>query len=102
VAKRGGIPMYRLMDTKAHLRDDGAALCGGRTVAQAVAKGERTLTEAEADAMNLVPDHLRGLDRFEARKQVIAEITAEGLAVMTPADDARLGSAAAAEDEDAG
>ena len=36
--------------------------------------------------MNLVPDELRGLDRFEARKSVVEQITAEGLAVMVPAD----------------
>jgi len=46
-----------------------------------VAKGTQTLTEAEVDAVNLVPDNLRGLDRFEARKQVIQQITDEGLAV---------------------
>mgnify|MGYP001179202820 CR=1 FL=1 len=52
----------------------------------AVAKGDKTLSEAETDAINLVPDHLRGLDRFEARDKIIADITAEGLAVMvTPA-----------------
>ena len=28
--------------------------------------------------MNLVPDDLRGLDRYEARKRVIEQITAEG------------------------
>ena len=28
------------------------------------------------DTLNLVPDHLRGLDRFEAREKVVAEITA--------------------------
>jgi len=91
VAKRGNIPCYRLMDTKAHLRDDGAPYAEAAAIAQAVANGERELTEAEADALNLVPDHLRGLDRFEARDKVIAEITAEGLAVMTTSDDPRLG-----------
>ncbi|NBQ27543.1 MAG: valine--tRNA ligase, partial [Rhodobacteraceae bacterium] len=35
-------------------------------------------------AMNLVPDEYRGLDRFEARKKVVADITAEGNAVMIP------------------
>src|SRR5690606_20404025 len=44
-------------------------------------------SEAEIDALNLVPDDLRGLDRFEARAKVVAQITAEGLAVMTTADD---------------
>ena len=31
----------------------------------------------EIDALNLVPDHLRGLDRFEARRKVIEEITGD-------------------------
>jgi valyl-tRNA synthetase len=91
VAKRGGIPMYRLMDVRGAMRADGAAYEEAATIAGAVARGERVLTEAEADALNLVPDHLRGLDRFEAREKVVAEITAEGLAVMTRADDPRLG-----------
>ncbi|MBU9699915.1 valine--tRNA ligase [Rhodobacteraceae bacterium HSP-20] len=98
VAKRGGIPCYRLMDTRARLRDDGVAYAEAAAVAQAVARGERVLSEAEADALNLVPDHLRGLDRMEARKRVVEEITGEGLAVMTRADDARLGKAAVKKD----
>jgi valyl-tRNA synthetase len=99
VAKRGGIPCYRLMDTRAHMRDDGAPYAEAAAIAQEVAQGKRVLTEAEVDALNLVPDHLRGLDRFEARKRVVEEITAEGLAVMTRADDPRLGRKLA-EDED--
>ena len=95
VASRGGIPMYRLMDTTATMRDDGAPYAEAAGIAMEVAKGERTLTEAEADAVNLVPDDLRGLDRFEARKRVVEQITAEGLAVMTEATDPRLGKAAA-------
>ncbi len=91
VAKRGGIPMYRLMDTRAQMRDDGAPYAEAAEIAGAVARGERVLSEAEADALNLVPDHLRGLDRYEARARVVEEITAEGLAVMTRADDPRLG-----------
>jgi valyl-tRNA synthetase len=94
VAKRNGIPCYRLMDTRARLRDDGLDYAQAAAIAQAVARGEATLSEAEADALNLVPDHLRGLDRYEARKRVVEEITAEGLAVMTRADDPRLGKAA--------
>ncbi|NNL19607.1 MAG: valine--tRNA ligase, partial [Boseongicola sp.] len=81
VAKRGGIPMYRLMDTKGAMRDDGAPYAEMAAVAMAVAKGERTLSEAEADTINLIPDDLRGLDRFEAREKVIQQITEEGLAV---------------------
>jgi valyl-tRNA synthetase len=94
VAKRGGIPCYRLMDTRAKMRADGAPYAEAARVAAAVARGERVLSEAEADALNLIPDHLRGLDRMEARKAVVAEITAEGLAVMTRASDPRLGKAA--------
>ncbi|MEL6798990.1 MAG: valine--tRNA ligase [Pseudomonadota bacterium] len=94
VAKRGGIPMYRLMDTKGAMRDDGAPYADAAEIAMAVARGERTLGEAECDAVNLVPDDLRGLDRFEARKHVVDQITGEGLAVMTTADDPRLGKSA--------
>ncbi|THH37353.1 valine--tRNA ligase [Aliishimia ponticola] len=83
VAKRGGIPMYRLMDTKGAMRADGAPYAEEAAIAMAVAEGKRSLSEAEADAINLVPDELRGLDRFEARKAVVEQITAEGLAVMT-------------------
>ena len=81
VAKRGGIPMYRLMDMKGAMRADGAPYANEAAKAQAHAKGAE-FTENEVDAINLVPDHLRGLDRFEARKLVVQEITDEGLAVM--------------------
>ena len=101
VAKRGGIPCYRLMDTKGAMRDDGAPYAEAAAIAMAVAQGTRSLTEAEVDAINLVPDHLRGLDRFEARKRVVEEITAEGLAVMTRADDPRLGVKLGADDDPA-
>ncbi|WP_170599190.1 valine--tRNA ligase [Ruegeria arenilitoris] len=93
VAKRGKIPMYRLMDTRGHMRADGAPYADEAAKAQEYARG-REFTENEIDAINLVPDHLRGLDRFEARAKVVEEITAEGLAVMTRADDPRLGSSA--------
>lgn len=83
VAKRGGIPMYNLMDTKANMRADGKPYVEEATEAQAIANGEATFTEASIAAMNLVPEEYRGLDRFEARKRVIADITAEGLAVIT-------------------
>ena len=93
VAKRGKIPMYRLMDTRGHMRADGAPYADEAAKAQEYARG-REFTENEIDAINLVPDHLRGLDRFEARAKVVEEITSEGLAVMTRADDPRLGSTA--------
>ncbi|MVO16894.1 valine--tRNA ligase [Parasedimentitalea huanghaiensis] len=82
VAKRGGIPMYNLMDTKANMRADGAPYVDEAATAQAIANGEQEFTEASIAAMNLVPEEYRGLDRFEARKRVVADITAEGLAVM--------------------
>ncbi|MCT4555650.1 MAG: valine--tRNA ligase [Pelagimonas sp.] len=91
VAKRGGIPMYRLMDTRGAMRADGAPYAEAAAIAMEVAQGARSLSEAETDAINLVPDHLRGLDRFEAREAVVREITEEGLAVMTLSDDPRLG-----------
>ncbi len=87
VARRAGIPMYRLLDARGAMRDDGAPYAEAATVAMAVARGERRLTEAEADAINLVPDDLRGLDRFDARERVIRQITDEGLAVMVTDDD---------------
>ncbi|MDF0594550.1 valine--tRNA ligase [Psychromarinibacter halotolerans] len=93
VAQRGNIPMYRLMDTKGHMRDDGDDYATCATRAQEIANGD-AFTGAEVDALNLVPDELRGLDRFEARKQVVQQITDEGLAVMTVATDPRLGKAA--------
>ena len=90
VAKRGGIPCYRLMDTKAAMRADGAPYAEEAAKAQAIVDGKE-FTENEVDAINLVPDEYRGLDRYEARKLVVDAITAEGLAVMCRADDPRLG-----------
>ena len=84
VAKRAGLPMYRLMDTRGAMRADGASYedCAAR--AMEISRGA-PFTEAEIDTLNLIPEELRGLDRFEARKAVVAQITAEGLAVMTKA-----------------
>jgi valyl-tRNA synthetase len=82
VAKRGGIPMYALMDTKGAMRADGRPYVEEAATAQAIANGSETFDEAKIAAMNLVPEEYRGLDRFEARTKVVADITAEGLAVM--------------------
>ncbi|GAB4282252.1 MAG: valine--tRNA ligase [Roseovarius sp.] len=89
VARRAGIPMYRLMDTRGHMRSDGApyAECAAR--AQQIARGAPWTAE-EIDALNLVPDDLRGLDRFEARRRVVEQITREGLAVMVENDQGEL------------
>ncbi|WP_417239609.1 valine--tRNA ligase [Celeribacter halophilus] len=82
VAKRAGLPMYRLMDTKGAMRSDGLSYEDSALLAAEILAG-KPFTEQEVDTINLVPHHLRGLDRFEARKAVIDEINAEGLAVMT-------------------
>ncbi|EEE42975.2 valine--tRNA ligase [Roseibium alexandrii] len=85
VALRGKIPMYRLMDTQGSMRADGAPYTEEAQKAQAIIDGAQ-LTINEIDEINIVPDELRGLDRFAARKRVIDQITAEGLAVMVPAN----------------
>jgi valyl-tRNA synthetase len=82
VAKRGGIPMYALMDTRGAMRADGRPYVEEATTAQAIANGDQKFDEAMIVAMNMVPEEYRGLDRFEARTRVVADITAEGLAVI--------------------
>ncbi|OYU40477.1 MAG: valine--tRNA ligase [Pseudorhodobacter sp. PARRP1] len=82
VAKRNNLPMYRLMDTRAQMRADGAPYADAVQRAREIASGSPT-DENEVDALNLVPEKYRGLDRFEARKQVIADINALGLCVST-------------------
>jgi valyl-tRNA synthetase len=78
VARRNGIPMYRLMDEAGHMRGDGISY------AEAAARAREIATSGapdanEVDALNLVPEAYRGLDRFEARTRVVADIAAEGL-----------------------
>jgi valyl-tRNA synthetase/very-short-patch-repair endonuclease len=81
VAQRNGIPMYRLMDEVAAMRADGAPYAEESARARAIARGELSATAAEIDTMNLVPEEYRGLDRYEARKRVVADIDAEGLMI---------------------
>jgi valyl-tRNA synthetase len=78
VAQRNGIPLYRLMDEVAAMRTDGLPYAEVAEYAKAIAAGEPA-SAADIDALNLVPDIYRGLDRYEARKKVIADIDAEGL-----------------------
>ena len=87
VAKRSNIPMYSLMDKKGVMRVDGSPYKDEVAKAQAILNEEISWDEDLIASMNLVPDEYRGLDRFEARKKVVAEITAEGLAVMVDATD---------------
>ena len=82
VAKRGNLPMYRLMDTRGFMRADGLPYEDAVARAREIAVGSPT-DENEVDALNLVPEKYRGLDRFEARKLVVADINAAGLAVTT-------------------
>ena len=87
VAKRSNIPMYSLMDKKGVMRVDGLPYQDEVAKAQAILNEEISWDEDLIASINLVPDEYRGLDRFEARKKVVAEITAEGLAVMVDATD---------------
>lgn len=82
VAKRANLPCYRLMDTRGAMRSDGAPYAEAVARAREIAAGAAT-DEAEVDSLNLVPEKYRGMDRFEARKAVIADINAIGLSVST-------------------
>ncbi|MFC3179599.1 valine--tRNA ligase [Cypionkella sinensis] len=82
VAKRNNLPMYRLMDTRAQMRADGAPYADAVKRAREIAAGSPT-DENEVDALNLVPEKYRGMDRFDARKAVVADINALGLCVST-------------------
>ena len=81
VAKRNQIPMYNLMDTKGAMRADGRPYAEEAADALAISRGEMAWDEAKIAGMNLVPDEYRGMDRFAARKKVIADIDAEGLMI---------------------
>ena len=78
VAQRNGIPMYRLMDEVAAMRTDGDPYAAAAARAAALTAGAGA---AEVDALNLVPDAYRGLDRYEARARVVADIAADGLMI---------------------
>ena len=80
VAQRNGIPMYRLMDEVAAMRTDGAPYAQAAARAREIATGAPA-TAVEIDALNLVPDAYRGLDRFAARARVVADIDADGLMI---------------------
>lgn len=84
VAQRNGIPLYALMDGRGAMRADGLSYEDSAAIASRAARGEDV---GDVSAVNLVPEHLRGLDRYDARKRVVDEITAEGLAVTRPDDE---------------
>ncbi len=81
VARRNNIPLYRLMDGRAALRDDGEPYAVYAQRALEIARSGELPSEAEVDGINLVPDEYRGLDRYEARRRIVDAINAEGLAV---------------------
>ena len=78
VALRNDIPLYALMDTKGAMRSDGLSYAESAAIATRAARGEDV---GDVSNVNLVPEDLRGLDRLEARRLVINQINAEGLAV---------------------
>ena len=78
VAQRNNIPMYRLMDEEARMRVDGLDYATAAARAREIAAGAQASVK-EIDTLNLVPEAYRGLDRYEARKRVLADIDAEGL-----------------------
>ena len=82
VAKRVDIPMYRLMDMKGAMRDDGAPYAEEAAKAKKLVEAGGTPDANYVDGINLVPDEYRGLDRFEARKRVVADIDSEGLMIQ--------------------
>jgi len=81
VAERNRIPMYRLMDTKGAMRADGETYAVEAARAAEIVKSGAAPDMNAVDAINLVPDQYRGLDRFEARARVVADIDAEGLMI---------------------
>ncbi|MEM6382340.1 MAG: valine--tRNA ligase [Pseudomonadota bacterium] len=82
VAKRGDIPLFRLMDEKGAMRADGEPYAVEAGKAKAMREQGGTPDENHVDLINLVPDVYRGMDRFDCRKQVVADIDAEGLMIM--------------------
>ncbi|MGQ2909337.1 MAG: valine--tRNA ligase [Aliihoeflea sp.] len=83
VAKRNDIPLYRLMDLTASMRADGENYATCAAQAAEIVRSGRLPDETTVDEINLVPDEYRGLDRYEARERIVAQINADGLAVMT-------------------
>ncbi len=90
VARRNGIPLYSLMDEHARMRSDGLSYEESARIATDIAEGRLGPDEVNIDQVNLVPEELRGLDRYEARRKVIDQITEEGLAVMVEDEEGNL------------
>ena len=82
VAKRGNIPLFRLMDERGGMRADGEPYAVEAAKAKTLREEGGVPDEEHVDTINLVPDEYRGLDRFDARKQVVTDIDAEGLMIL--------------------
>ncbi|MEM1283883.1 MAG: valine--tRNA ligase [Pseudomonadota bacterium] len=82
VAKRGNIPLFRLMDERGGMRADGETYAVEAAKAKTLREEGGVPDEEHVDTINLVPDEYRGLDRFDARKQVVTDIDAEGLMIL--------------------
>ncbi|HIP23604.1 MAG TPA: valine--tRNA ligase, partial [Rhodobacteraceae bacterium] len=67
--------------------DDGTDYVAAATRAKAISEGA-SFESTEIDALNLVPDAYRGMDRYVCRKAVIADIDAEGL--MLEVEDKKI------------
>ncbi|MAI92083.1 valine--tRNA ligase [Ponticaulis sp.] len=87
VARRNKIPLFNLMDDVACMRADGLSYEESAKIAAELAGHPGKSADTDVTEVNLVPEELRGLDRYECRKKVIDAITAEGLAVMVTDDE---------------
>ncbi|NJM33421.1 MAG: valine--tRNA ligase [Rhodomicrobium sp.] len=82
VAKRHNIPMYVLMDTTARMREDGLHYSASFNLANRIALGEEQFADVHFELINLVPEKYRGMDRFEARKAIVADLEERGLMIQ--------------------
>ena len=87
VANRNNIPLYQLMDSSAKMRSTGLSYEESANIAGDIANGSIKAETADINEINLVPTHLQGLDRYDAREAIINEINSEGLAVTTLDDE---------------
>ena len=87
VARRNAIPLYRLLDEKAAMREGGEPYAACSKRAMDIAKSGELPSDADVDDINLVPDEYRGLDRYTARKRIVEAINADGLAVTIKDDE---------------
>jgi valyl-tRNA synthetase len=69
------------------MRSDGLSYEESANIASGIAEGRIDPASIDIDEVNLVPEHLRGLDRYEARKKVVEEIEAGGLSVTVRDED---------------